>query len=109
MAFSLKPENELIISGLGITIVYAIFALNTPNLADVRHDEPGNMNTYKSVNIATWTSVAVISALALLGKSHTVFVAGGVMTLFETWKQHYANFGAYGSQENAQAKLTGGM
>ena len=108
MAINLKPENELLISGMAATIVYAIFQVNAPNLADVRHDEPGNVNTYKSVNAATWTSAAVIAGLAILGKSPTIFVVGGAMTLFETWKYHYANYGVHGAQENAHAKATGG-
>jgi hypothetical protein len=96
----LKPSEELTVSAISATLVYAIFALNTPNLADVRADKPGNMNSYKSANTATWTSAAVVSGVALLSKSPTVFVVGGVMTLIEAWKHHFANFGAYGTKEN---------
>ena len=92
MAVNLRPEGELTIGALSATIVYSIFALNAPNLADVRADQP-SMNTYKSVNTATFTSAAVVSGLALLSKSPTVLVIGGAMTLFEAWKYHFHNFG----------------
>lgn len=98
---SLKPSDELVVGGLSATIVYAIFAINAPNLADVRYDQPGNMNTYKSVNTATWTATAVVASLSLLAKSPTVFIIGGAMILAETWKHHFANFGRHGAQENS--------
>jgi hypothetical protein len=98
---ALKPSDELVIAGITATLVYSIFAIETPNLADVRYDVPGNMNTYKSVKLGAWTATAVISAVALLARSPTVFIVGGGMILLETWKHHYANFGVHGAQENS--------
>lgn len=107
MTISLKPENEIIISGVTAGIVYGIFALNVPNLADVRADtistQPGSscMNTYKTVNTATITSAAVVTGLALLSKSRTVFVVGGAMTIIESWKYHFHNFGRSAATDGA--------
>lgn len=99
MANFLDPTSEITVSALSATLVYSVFNLNAPSLSDVRYDEPGNTNTYKSVNQATWTSAAMVAGLALLTKSPTVAIIGGAMTLFETWKYHYANFAKQGSQE----------
>lgn len=96
---NLDPSSQLMVGALSATLVYSIFALNAPNLADVRADEPGNTNTYKAVNTATYTAAGTVAALALLSKSPTVFIIGGAMTLFETWKYHTANFGKNGSTE----------
>jgi hypothetical protein len=101
MASLLKPSEEIQVAGLSAAIVYGIFALNAPNLADVRYDVPGNKNTYKAVNDATWTSTVVIGAIALLAKSPTIWIVGGGMILLETWKHHYANFGVHGAQDNS--------
>jgi hypothetical protein len=99
---NLKPEGELTVGALSVAIVYSIFSLNVPNLADVRADQP-NKNTYKSTNTATYTAAAVVAGLALLTKSPTVLVVGGTMTLFETWKYHCANLGAGSSKDNQSA------
>lgn len=95
----LKPESELLIATATVGIVYGIFSLNLPSLADVRADEPStapgssSMNTYKAVNTATITSAALVAALAMLGKSRTVFIVGGGTILLESWKYHFHNFG----------------
>lgn len=103
MAALLKPSEEVVVSATGIAIVMAIYAQNTPNLADVRADQPNNVNTYKSTKMAAITSIAVVGTLALLAKSPTVFSVGGAMVIFETWKYHTANFGKNGSADNAAA------
>ena len=99
----LSPEGELTTAALSATVVYSIFALNTPNLADVRADDAGNDNTYKATNSATWTAVAAVAGLALLSKSPTVLIVGGVMTLAEAWKLHFANYGSHRGQLVNQA------
>lgn len=95
---ALKPEGELTIGAFSAAIVYSIFTLNAPNLADVRADDAGNENTYKATNTATLTAAAVVGGMALLAKSPTVFVIGGTMILIETWKLHFANYGSHRGQ-----------
>jgi len=98
----LKPDSELVI-GVGVAaVVYAIFSQNAPNLADVRADDAGNHNTYKSVNTATLTATGVVGGLAVLAKSPTVMIIGGAMILLETWKYHFANYGSHRGQPVSQ-------
>lgn len=104
---SLKPDGELLVSATAIALVLAIFNINTPNLADIRADQPGNMNTYKTAKTAAITATAAVGTLALLGKSPTVATVGFGAILFEVWKNHLANFGANGTQENASAQGVG--
>lgn len=95
----LKPTDELVISAALVAIEYGIFSQGTPNLADVRADEPSvapgssSMNTYKAVNTSFITAIGVTTAFAALGKSRTVFVIGGAVALAEAWKYHFHNFG----------------
>jgi hypothetical protein len=94
MAGGLKPSEEIQVSALSAAVVYGIFQLNAPNLADVKASKPGgaaSLNTHKSVKTAVWTSAIVISGLALLSKSPTVFIVGGLMTAAEGWKYYHAN------------------
>lgn len=95
----LDPSSQLMVGALTGGLVYSIYALNTPNLADVRHDTPGNTNTYKATNTAMYTAAGTVAALAILSKSPTVAIIGGLVILAETWKLHFANFGSQGSQE----------
>jgi hypothetical protein len=99
----LKPDSELLVSATAVALVLAIFGGSTPNLSDVRAATPGDVNTHKATKMAAITSTAAVGTLALLGKSPTVMVVGGATILFETWKLHFANYGASGNAENAQA------
>jgi hypothetical protein len=103
MAISLKPSDEIIVGATGITLVYAIFSQSLPPHCDIRADKPGNVNTHKSTKMAAITSTAVIGSLSLLSRSKSVFVVGAAMIVFETWKYHFANYGANGTEENQQA------
>jgi hypothetical protein len=96
----LKPNDEMIVTATGVALVYAIFNQGVPNYADIRADQPGNSNTHAATKMAAITSIAAVGALALIGKSPTVFTVGGAMILFETWKTHFANYGKNGAQEN---------
>jgi hypothetical protein len=100
MAINLKPSDELVVGATSVALVYAIYAQSTPNLADVRADTPGNVNTYASTKMAAVTSIAAVGALSLLAHSPTVFTLGGAMIILETWKYHYANYGVNGTQQN---------
>jgi hypothetical protein len=99
MAVVLKPSEEMIVSATSIALVYAIYAQNVPNYADVRADEPGNPNTFASTKMAAITSIAAVGALALVAKSPTVFTIGGLMIIFETWKYHGANYARSGAAQ----------
>jgi hypothetical protein len=92
----LKPNDELIVSAAAVGVVYAIFTNTLPPSADIRADQPGNMNTFHSVKSAVLTSVFAIGALALIGKSPTVFTIGGAVIVIEAWKNHAFNFGVSG-------------
>ncbi len=74
----LKPSEEIIAATFGVASVVGIFANMTPNLADVRADANGSNNpmTHKSIRAASVTSAAIVSGIALLAQSPSVFVAG---------------------------------
>jgi hypothetical protein len=98
----LQPTDELVVSATSVLLVLSVFANTAPNVADVRADEKGNVNTHKATKLATITAAAAVGSLALLSKSPTVMIVGGATILWETWKMHFANYGANGTTENAQ-------
>lgn len=107
MAIRLKAADELIVGATAITLVFAIFSNGLPNFADIRADEPSNVNTHKSTKMSAITATAAVGSLSLIAKSPTVFIIGAATILFETWKYHYANHGVNGTAENQSAKAVG--
>jgi hypothetical protein len=103
MTINLKPTDELFVSATSIALVFAIFGNTTPNLADVRSDKPGNVNTHKATKMAAITATAAVGSLALLAKSRTVATVGFGAIVFETWKYHAANYGANGTKDNQES------
>jgi len=90
----LKPNEQVIVAAAIGTAVYSIFALNAPNLADVKASAPGgaaSVNTHKSVKTAVWTSALFVSGIALLAKEPAIFIVGGLLTSIEGWKYYHAN------------------
>lgn len=91
---ALKPNEQIIVSAAIGTAVLAIFQIEAPNMADVRASAPGgaaSVNTHKSVKGAVWTAALVVSGIGLLAKDPTIYIVGGLITVLEAWKFHYAN------------------
>jgi hypothetical protein len=103
MTIQLKASDELIVAATGVSLVYAIFSQGMPTYCDIRADKPGNVNTHKSTKMCAITATAAVGSLSLIAGSKQVFVVGAAMILFETWKYHFANYGANGTEENQQA------
>ena len=90
----LKPNEELMISGVAVAAVLSVFQLEAPPLANVKASAPGgqvSQNTHNSVKGAVLTSTAVVGGLAILGKSPTVYVVGGLTIAVLGWKYMHAN------------------
>lgn len=88
---SLKPNEEIQVGALVAAGVYGIFQLNAPNLADVKAAPAGNAIAHGSVKTAAWTSAILVSGLAILAKSPTIFIIGAAMDIAEAWKYYHAN------------------
>jgi hypothetical protein len=87
----LKPSDEIVAASFAVAAVLAIFSMHAPNLADVRGDGANNDNTRRSVRSAVLTSIAVVSGIALIGKSPAVYVIGGGTIAVEGFQFAHAN------------------
>jgi hypothetical protein len=90
----LKPSEEIIAATFGVTAVVGIFANMTPNMGDVRADTVNGSNnpvTHKSTRAAAITSAIIVSGMALLGKSPSVFVAGAATIVILSVANWHAN------------------
>lgn len=91
---NLKPSEEIQVGALVAAVVYGIFQLDAPNLADVRASSPGtkdSQHVHGSVKEAAWTAAVVTAGLAILAKSPTIFIIGATMITAESWKFYHAN------------------
>jgi len=97
---ALKPSEELVAASFGVATVVSVFGSYTASVNDLKSDQPSHQNTSDAKRAAV-TSTAIISGIALLAKSPTVFVVGGVTILLEYWQRAHANYtmpkGAQGS------------
>jgi hypothetical protein len=101
----LKPNEEVMTSAAVLAVVYGIFQMQAPTLADVKASSPGNGIVHSSVKGAAAEATAVVAAISLLAKSPTIFVTGGLATAVLSWHYYHAN-----SQNPAtgQTVVTGG-
>jgi hypothetical protein len=87
----LKPSEEVVAASFAVASVLAIFSAHAPNLADVKADAANNDNTRRSVRSAVLTSAAIVSGIALLGKSPAVYIIGGLTIVIEGFQFAHAN------------------
>ena len=87
----LKPNEEVMASAFALTAVYTIFSTQVPNMADVKAAPSNNSTVYKSVRGAAIEATAVVSGIALLAKSPTIFTVGGLGIVALAWHYHHAN------------------
>jgi hypothetical protein len=88
---ALKPEVSLTVAAATGALVYGIFSVELPTMADVHAAPPNNPFVSRSVNSAGWTAAVAVSGISLLAKDPTVFVVGGAFAAFMTWRAKHAN------------------
>lgn len=88
---ALKPEMSLGVAAATGILVYGIFNVELPSTADVHAAPPYNSHISGSVTVAGWSSAAAVAGISLLAKDPTVFVVGGALAAFLTWRYKHAN------------------
>jgi len=87
----LRPKASL---GVGLAtagLVFAIHSQATPSMADIRVARPNDEHIEAAERTASWTSVAVVSAISLMAKDPTIFIIGGTMVVVMAWWTRHAN------------------
>jgi hypothetical protein len=88
---ALKAEVGLAVAAATGALVYGIFQVETPNMADVHAAPAHNPFVTRSVTSAGWTSAVAVAGISLLAKDPTVFVIGGAFAAYLTWRAKHAN------------------
>lgn len=89
---AMKTPEASVAAGLGAAaLVYAIYDMSLPPLADVRTLDSGNRDVQGSERVATAVSGALVAGLGLMTGDATVFVIGGAMVIAMAWMYRHAD------------------
>lgn len=88
---ALKAEVSLPIALATGAVVYGIFQVRMPPVAETRVTMPGNQHLSASRKTATWTAAAVVAGISLLAADPAIFIVGGAMVVAEDFIQRHAN------------------
>ena len=89
---ALKPEVSLAVAAATGALVYTIFQAELPSMADVHAAPAHNPFIGTSINSAGWISAAAVAGISLLAKDPTIFVVGGSLAAFLTWRAKHASY-----------------
>jgi hypothetical protein len=87
----LKPGESFGASLATMGLVYGIFQITSPNIADVKASAPHNSTVQSSTRLAGWTAISAVAALSFLAKDPNVFIFGGGMSAALMWYYNHAN------------------
>lgn len=106
---ALKPEVSLTVAAATGALVYTIFQAELPSMADVNAAPAHNPFVGKSINSAGWAAAAAVAGISLLAKDPTVFVVGGSLAAFLTWRAKHANMTNPATGQVTLPPLNGGV
>lgn len=87
----LKPEASIAVGLATATVVYGLFSVSSPSIADIRSLDAHNGDIDASERMAGWTAAGTVAAISLIAKDPTVFVIGGGMVIAMSWWHRHAN------------------
>lgn len=88
---ALKREVSLGVGLATAALVWGVYNASLPTIADVRVGQPQDDHINKARRMATWTSIATVTGVALLAKDATVAILGGAMVVTLDWANRHAN------------------
>lgn len=87
---ALKPEHALTVGAVTGALVYGVFQVEAPNMAEISASPAHNPHIGRSVNAAGWSAAIIVAGISLLSRDPTVFVIGGTIAAGLTWRAKHA-------------------
>jgi len=87
----MKPDTEVTISLATSVMAYGAYQMALPSTADIRSLEPGNRDILAAERAAAWVAAGMVSFVALITKSPSVFVLGGSTVIASSWMARHAD------------------
>src|SRR4051812_48581064 len=86
----LKPEVSIPVAVSTASLVYGIFAISLPNVAEARTSAVDDDDLRAAENVAMWTSIAAVAAIALTTRQTLPLIYGGGMAVGLAWLHRWA-------------------
>lgn len=86
----LKPEVSVPVALACGGLVFSIYQMSLPPLADARAVDADNKDLEASERQALWTSTAVCAGVSLIANDPTPFIVGGLMAVGLSWLHRHA-------------------
>lgn len=88
---ALKADSEVPIALATAVLAYGSYQYALPSVADIRSLEKGNADVQGAERVAAWVSAGLVSFVALITKSPSVFVLGGSTVIAASWMTRHAD------------------
>lgn len=89
---ALKAEVSIPVALATGTLVYGIYQVALPSIADVRSLEPGTPDIAGAEKTALWMSAAAAAAVSLIARDPVPFWVGGMLAVALSWSHRHANW-----------------
>jgi hypothetical protein len=86
----LKPEVSVPVALAVGGVVFSIYQLALPPVADARAVDSGNQDLAAAEQQALWASVGVCAGVSLIAGDPTPFIVGGLMAVGLSWWHRHA-------------------
>ena len=87
----LSPSESVLGSAAVFAVVLGVFEAALPHIADVRVASENDADLASAERLASWTSAAVVTTVAVLAKDPTIFMVGGIGVIALAWWHRHAN------------------
>lgn len=81
----LKPDVSIPVALATGALVYGVYNLALPSVADVRTSAESHPDVEAANRLAGWTSAIAVAGVSLISRDMNVFIVGGGITLALYW------------------------
>lgn len=87
----LKPEGSILVGGVTVITVVAIYGKSLPDTATMHATQANDRNLDSARKKATLTSIGIMGAISLLTRDVNVFILGGLTVVALDFQARHAN------------------
>jgi hypothetical protein len=85
------PEVSVMASLATAAVVFGVYQVALPNVADVRSLDKQNPDIESAERLASWTSAAIVAGISLVAGDPNIFIVGGAMVVVLAWWHRHAD------------------